>query len=56
MSLDEFVTLMVGHYGDLDIMARGHPFSVVEIEEAMAYAEPDSQEMISLQVLKKHAQ
>lgn len=56
MTLNEFVSLIADCHADLNLMARGHPFSREEILEEMDATEPDSAEMVALQVMLEQAQ
>jgi hypothetical protein len=55
MTLDEFVSIIADCRADLDLMVRGHPFTQEEILEAMDAAEPDSAEMVALNIMLRNA-
>lgn len=55
MNLSEFVGIIADCKADLNLMARGHPFTQEEILEAMEDAEPDSAEMVALRCLLSNA-
>ena len=55
MTLDEFVSIIADCRADLDLMVRGHPFTQEEILEAMDAAEPESAEMVALNIMLRNA-
>lgn len=55
MIIEEFIEIMCDGYVDLDLMAKGHPFTKEEILEQMDMVTTDSAQMVVLKVLYKHA-
>ena len=54
MSLDEFAAMLADFTGDLELMARGHPFTAEEINDAVDAVAVDSREYVVLQVMLRN--
>jgi hypothetical protein len=54
-TLDELVALMAEFRGDLHAMAKGHPFTLQEVDAALQEASPGGAEAVCLSVLRAHA-
>jgi hypothetical protein len=54
-TLDELVALMAEFRGDLHAMAKGHPFTLEEVDAALQKASPGGAEAVCLSVLRAHA-
>jgi len=53
--LKELIALMSEFRGDLHLFARGHPFTLQEIDEALSEVSPGGAEAVCLCVLRAHA-
>jgi hypothetical protein len=54
-TLDELVALMAEFRGDLHAMAKGHPFTLQEVDAALQEASAGGAEAVCLSVLRAHA-
>jgi hypothetical protein len=54
-TLDDLVALMASFHGDLHAMAKGHPFTLQEVDAALQEASPGGAEAVCLCVLRAHA-
>jgi len=56
MTLDEFVAVLVDFHGDLDLMVRGHPFSLEEVSDAFDLAENEAEQIILAKMVEAASQ
>jgi hypothetical protein len=53
-TLNDLVELMAEFRGDLHAMAKGHPFTLEEVDAALQEASPGGAEAVCLCVLRAH--
>ena len=53
-TLDDLVSLMAEFRGDLHAMAKGHPFTLEEVDAALQEASPGGAEAVCLSVRRAH--
>ena len=54
-TMSDFLDGMKGYYGDLHQYAKGHPFTLQEVDAALQEASPGGAEAVCLSVLRAHA-
>ena len=54
MKLQEFVQMLSDFQGDLDLMARGHPYGAEDIIEMLDEVDQDGAEAVVLKKLLQH--